>query len=174
MGCGGAKLSTIDFDIPRARMPAREDTASRRARTSTGEIMAKMRVVQVPRPGGPLELVERDIPDPPAGSVRIKVQACGICHSDVLTKDGLLPGLEYPRVPGHEVVGVVDAVGTGVAAWKPGQRVGVGWHGGYCGVCDDCRRGDVFACRTGRVTGVTLDGGYAEYMLAHATALALV
>jgi D-arabinose 1-dehydrogenase-like Zn-dependent alcohol dehydrogenase len=136
--------------------------------------MAKMRVVQVPRPGGPLEIVERTIPDPPAGSVRIKVQACGICHSDVLTREGLVPGLEYPRIPGHEVVGVVDAVGAGVSAWKPGQRVGVGWHGGYCGVCDECRRGDVFACRTGRVTGVTLDGGYAEYMIAHATALALV
>jgi D-arabinose 1-dehydrogenase-like Zn-dependent alcohol dehydrogenase len=136
--------------------------------------MAKMRVVQVPRPGGPLELVERDIPDPRAGSVRIKVQACGICHSDMLTREGLYPGLEYPRVPGHEVVGVVDAVGPGVVAWKPGQRVGVGWHGGYCGVCDDCRRGDFFACRTGRVTGITHDGGYAEYMIAHATALALV
>jgi D-arabinose 1-dehydrogenase-like Zn-dependent alcohol dehydrogenase len=136
--------------------------------------MSKMRVVQVARPNGPLEIVEREIPEPGAAAVRVKVEACGICHSDSLVKEGTYPGIEYPRVPGHEVVGVIDAVGTGVAEWTKGQRVGVGWHGGYCGVCDACRRADFFACRTGRVTGVTHDGGYAEYMIAHSSALARV
>src|SRR5262245_41838100 len=136
--------------------------------------MSTMRVVQVPRPNGPFEIAERKVPDPGSGAVRIRVQACGICHSDSLTKDGTFPGIEYPRVPGHEVIGVVDAVGPGVTAWKPGQRVGVGWHGGYCGECDACRHGELWACRTGRVTGVTHDGGYADYLIAHASALALV
>jgi D-arabinose 1-dehydrogenase-like Zn-dependent alcohol dehydrogenase len=107
--------------------------------------------------------------------VRIKIQACGICHSDTLTKEGLYPGLEYPRVPGHEIVGVVDAVGEQVARWKPGERVGVGWHGGNCGYCDSCRRGDYFACQTSsQVTGITNDGGYADYMIAPAESVALV
>ena len=137
--------------------------------------MSKMRVVQVARPRAAFEIVEREVPDPPAGSVRIKVQACGICHSDSLTKDGTLPLVQYPRVPGHEVVGVVDAVGSGVARWAPGQRVGVGWHGGNCGYCDACRRGDFFACQTfTAITGITYDGGYAEYMIARAEALAAV
>ena len=109
--------------------------------------MSKMHVVQVPRPNGPLEIVEREIPEPGAGSVRIKVQACGICHSDSLTKEGLWPGIQYPRVPGHEVAGIIDAVGAAVAGWEAGQRVGVGWHGGHCGYCDSCRRGDFFACQ---------------------------
>jgi D-arabinose 1-dehydrogenase-like Zn-dependent alcohol dehydrogenase len=135
-----------------------------------------MRAVQVPRRGGPLELVERPIPQPDAGKVRIKVQACGICHSDVLTKEGLWPGIEYPRVPGHEVVGLIDAVGQGVPPrWKAGQRVGVGWHAWHCGYCDTCRRGNFFACQTGvQVTGIHFDGGYAEYMVAPYTALALM
>jgi len=137
--------------------------------------MPKMRAVQVSHPKGPFEIVERNIPDPGAGSVRIKVQACGICHSDTASKDGLFPGIEYPRVPGHEVVGVIDAVGAGVARWKPGQRVGVGWNGGYCAYCDACRRGDFFACQTStRITGITSDGGYADYMIADASALAVV
>jgi D-arabinose 1-dehydrogenase-like Zn-dependent alcohol dehydrogenase len=137
--------------------------------------MPKMRAVQVSKAKGPFEIVERDIPEPGAGSVRIKVQACGVCHSDSLTKEGLLPGMEYPRVPGHEVVGIVDAIGTGVAGWKVGERVGVGWNGGYCGYCDACRRGEFFACQTAtRITGVTLDGGYADYMVAHASGLARV
>ena len=136
--------------------------------------MATMRVAQISRPGGPFELVQRQIPEPGAGSVRIQVQACGICHSDALIKEGGWPGLEYPRVPGHEVAGVIDAVGTGVAGWQRGQRVGVGWHGGYCGHCDHCRRGEFFACVTGRVTGITSDGGYAEYMIAAASAVALL
>lgn len=138
--------------------------------------MAKMRAVQVSRAGGPLEIVERAIPEPGAGFVRIKVQACGICHSDVLTKDGLWPGIQYPRIPGHEAIGVIDAVGPHVPPrWKAGQRVGVGWNGGYCGYCDNCRRGDFFTCQTSTdVTGITRDGGYAEYMLAPASALALV
>jgi D-arabinose 1-dehydrogenase-like Zn-dependent alcohol dehydrogenase len=131
-----------------------------------------MRVVQVSRPKGPLEIVERPVPEPAAGWVRIKVQACGICHSDSLVKEGAFPGIAYPRVPGHEVAGVIDAVGPGVVGWSPGQRVGVGWHGGYCGHCDPCRRGEFFACVTGQVTGLTFDGGYAEYMTAPASAVA--
>jgi D-arabinose 1-dehydrogenase-like Zn-dependent alcohol dehydrogenase len=134
--------------------------------------MATMRVVQVSRPNGPFEIVERQIPEPGAGSVRIKVQACGICHSDSFVKEGTFPGIAYPRVPGHEVSGVIDAVGPGVAGWASGQRVGVGWHGGYCGHCDYCRRGEFFACVTGQVTGITFDGGYAEYMIAPASAVA--
>src|SRR5437763_7993783 len=134
--------------------------------------MTTMRVVQVSRPNGPFEIVERPIPDPGAGTVRIRVQACGVCHSDSLTKEGGLPGLHYPRVPGHEVAGVIDAVGPGVAGWEPGQRVGVGWNGGYCGYCDHCRRGEFFACVRGQTTGVTYDGGYGEYMIAPASAVA--
>src|SRR5256714_12797056 len=137
--------------------------------------MGTMRVVQVARPKGPFEIVQRDIPEPGPGSVRIKVQACGICHSDSITKEGTFPWVQYPRVPGHEVVGIVDAVGSGVAQWRPGQRVGVGWHGGNCGYCDACRRGDFFACQTfTAITGVTCDGGYSEYMIARAEALAVV
>jgi D-arabinose 1-dehydrogenase-like Zn-dependent alcohol dehydrogenase len=134
--------------------------------------MATMRAVQVSRPKGPFEIVERPIPEPGAGTVRIKVLACGICHSDSLTKEGTWPGLKYPRVPGHETAGVIDAVGPGVADWKPGERVGVGWNGGYCGHCDPCRRGEFFACVTGQVTGITYDGGYAEYLVAPASAVA--
>jgi D-arabinose 1-dehydrogenase-like Zn-dependent alcohol dehydrogenase len=137
--------------------------------------MSKMRAVQVSRPNGPFELVEREIPEPAAGAVRIKVQACGICHSDSVTKEGLIPGIQYPRVPGHEVVGVIDALGPSVAGWKVGQRVGVGWNGGYCGYCDPCRRGQFFGCQiAGQTTGVTSDGGYADYMVAPASALAAV
>jgi D-arabinose 1-dehydrogenase-like Zn-dependent alcohol dehydrogenase len=131
-----------------------------------------MRVVQVPRPNGPFEIVERPIPEPGAGTVRIKVLACGICHSDSVTKEALFPGIQYPRVPGHEVAGVIDAVGPGVPGWERGQRVGVGWNGGYCGYCDHCRRGEFFACVRGQTTGVTYDGGYGEYMIAPASAVA--
>jgi D-arabinose 1-dehydrogenase-like Zn-dependent alcohol dehydrogenase len=137
--------------------------------------MARMRAVQVRQPKGPLELVEREVPEPGPGEVRIKVQVCGICHSDTFTKDGLYPGIQYPRVPGHEVIGVVDAVGANVLGWSVGRRVGVGWHGGNCGYCDTCRRGDAFACETeSLVTGITSDGGYADYMVAPASALARV
>ena len=135
--------------------------------------MSKMRLVQVTRPNGPLEMVEREIPEPGAGQVRIKVEACGICHSDSMTKEGLWPGIQYPRVPGHEIAGVVDAVGAAVAGWKEGQRVGVGWHGGHCGYCDSCRRGDFVTCQVApQVPGIAYDGGYAEYMIAPASALA--
>jgi D-arabinose 1-dehydrogenase-like Zn-dependent alcohol dehydrogenase len=137
-----------------------------------GGIMTTMRVVQVSRPNAPFEIVERPIPEPGPGAVRIKVLACGICHSDSLVKEGAYPGISYPRVPGHEVSGVIDAVGPGVAGWAAGQRVGVGWHGGYCGHCDYCRRGEFFACVTGQVTGISFDGGYAEYMLAPTSAVA--
>lgn len=136
--------------------------------------MSTMRAVQVSRPGGPLELVERPIPQPGPGQVRIKVQACGICHSDALTKEGLWDGLQYPRVPGHEVVGLIDAVGKDVPArWSVGLKVGVGWHAWHCGYCNNCRRADFFACETGvQVTGIAFDGGYADYMVAPVTALA--
>jgi len=135
----------------------------------------KMRAVQVLRAGGPFELIERDIPEPQLGWVRIKVDACGVCHSDSLVKEGLWPGLQYPRVPGHEIIGVVDAVGEGVKPWKNGQRVGVGWHGGNCGYCDHCRRGEFFACSVALLTtGISFDGGYAEYMVAPTEALARV
>jgi D-arabinose 1-dehydrogenase-like Zn-dependent alcohol dehydrogenase len=134
--------------------------------------MATMRVAQVSRPNGPIEIVAREIPEPGAGAVRIKVLACGICHSDSLVKDGGVPGIEYPRVPGHEEAEVIDAVGPGVAGWARHQRVGVGWNGGYCGSCDHCRRGELFACVTGQVTGLTVDGGYAEFMIAPVSAVA--
>ena len=136
--------------------------------------MPKMRAVQVSRPKGPFEIVEREIPEPGPGAVRIKVQACGVCHSDSLTKEGF-PMIQYPRVPGHEVVGVVDAVGSGVSRLTAGLRAGVGWNGGYCGYCDACRRGDFFVCQSfTSITGITYDGGYAEYMIARAEAVALV
>ncbi len=133
-----------------------------------------MLAAQVSSPGGPFELVERDIPQPGPGTVRIKVQACGVCHSDSLVKEGHMPGIQYPRVPGHEVVGIIDDVGEGVTRWHAGQRVGVGWHGGQCGICDNCRRGDFFACLTGQVTGLTFDGGYAQFMIAPQSAVALL
>ena len=137
--------------------------------------MPKMRAAQIARPNGPFEIAERAIPQPDAGWVRIKVEACGICHSDSVVKEGHWPGLQYPRVPGHEVVGIVDAVGAGVAQWKPGQRVGVGWHGGHCGHCDACKSGDFFGCQVAlQITGISFDGGYADYMVAPAIALALV
>jgi D-arabinose 1-dehydrogenase-like Zn-dependent alcohol dehydrogenase len=135
----------------------------------------KMRVVQVSKAHGPWEVVERDIPNPGPGDVRVKVQACGVCHSDVLTKEALWPGIIYPRVPGHEAAGVVDALGEGVKGWKVGDRVGVGWFGGSCGYCDSCRRGDFAMCLIDReITGVTRDGGHAEYMIAHSDALARI
>jgi len=134
--------------------------------------MATMRAVQIARPNGPFEIVERPIPEPGAGWLRIKVHACGVCHSDSLVKEGAFPGIPYPRVPGHEVAGVIDAVGAGVSGWLPGQRVGVGWNGGYCGQCDPCRRGELFACVTNQVTGISFDGGYAEYMIAPVSAVA--
>jgi D-arabinose 1-dehydrogenase-like Zn-dependent alcohol dehydrogenase len=134
-----------------------------------------MRAVQVGRPNGALEVVERDVPEPGPGTIRIRVQACGVCHSDSVTKEGLFPNISYPRVPGHEIIGIVDKVGAGVAGWSAGQRVGVGWHGGNCGYCDACRRGDAFACDTETlVTGITSDGGYADCMIAPASALARV
>src|SRR5438046_5933590 len=134
--------------------------------------MATMRVAQVSGPKRPFEIVERPIPQPTPGTVRIKVSACGVCHSDALVREGLWPGIQYPRVPGHEVTGTIDALGPGVIGWTRGQRVGVGWNGGYCGRCDPCRRGNLFACETHQVTGISFDGGYGEYMIAPATAVA--
>jgi len=137
--------------------------------------MSRMRVMQVARAGGPFELVEREIPNPGADQVRIKVEACGICHSDAMTKEGTWPGIRYPRVPGHEVAGVVDVVGAGVTGWTRGQRVGLGWHGGHCGSCDSCRRGDFVTCQVAfQVPGISYDGGYAEYLVAPAAALASI
>jgi alcohol dehydrogenase/propanol-preferring alcohol dehydrogenase len=133
-----------------------------------------MKAVQVSKPGGNLEVVERPIPEPGRGQVRIKVEACGICHSDVVVKEGGLPGIQYPRVPGHEIAGRVDKVGPDVTQWKPGQRVGVGWHGGHCFQCDPCRRGDFINCKVEKITAIHFDGGYSEYMLAPAEAIALI
>ena len=135
---------------------------------------AKMKAAQISKAGGAWELVERDIAEPGVGEVRVKVEACGICHSDALVKDGIWPGLQYPRVPGHEIAGRIDALGDNVTAWHQGQRVGVGWHGGHCFVCEQCRRGDFAMCVNRKVTGIDFDGGYAEYMIAPASALAAI
>ena len=135
---------------------------------TTAVAIGTMKVAQVPSPGADFKIVEREIPEPDAGQVRIKVQACGVCHSDVLTKEGAWPGIQYPRVPGHEVAGRIDAVGENVTMWSNGQRVGVGWHGGHCFVCEQCRRGDFAMCINRKVTGFDFDGGYAEYMIAPA------
>lgn len=136
--------------------------------------MAKMKAVQVSKPGAEFEVVEREVPEPTAGQVRIRVQACEVCHSDVVTKDGLFPGISYPRVPGHEVAGVIDQAGVGVTGWKVGDRVGVGWHGGQDGTCLACRRGDFVNCENGKVSGITYDGGYQEFMVAPIEALARI
>src|SRR6476660_10126078 len=140
-----------------------------------------MRSVQVSKPKGPLEIVEKDTPQPGARQVRIKVQACGVCHSDSFTKEGLFPCIQYPRVPGHEIAGVIDAVGKGIAAattntnnWKEGQRVAVGWHGGHCGHCESCRRGDFVTCQYAQVPGISYDGGYADYVITPTVALASI
>src|SRR5436190_16480428 len=134
----------------------------------------KMKAAQISKPGADFELVERDIPEPGADQVRVKVEACGICHSDVLVKEGLWPGLQYPRVPGHEIAGRIDAVGGNVTSWAVGQRAGVGWHGGHCFVCEQCRRGDFAMCVNRKVTGIDFDGGYAEYLIVPALALAAI
>jgi alcohol dehydrogenase len=126
--------------------------------------MPKMRVAQISKPGASFELVEREIPQPPRGHVRVKLDACGICHSDSLVKEGHWPGIEYPRVPGHEVAGVVDAIGEGVVEWKSGEQVGVGWHGGHCGYCDNCRDGQFFRCTEAlAITSISFDGGKARF-----------
>jgi D-arabinose 1-dehydrogenase-like Zn-dependent alcohol dehydrogenase len=136
--------------------------------------MSRMRVVQVSSANGPFEMVERDVPTPAPRQVRIKIEACGICHSDSFTKMGAFPGMQFPRVPGHEVVGVLDAVGSEVPEWKVGARVGVGWHGGHCGHCTSCRKGDFITCSTGQIPGISYDGGYAEHMIAPFEALAAI
>ena len=143
-------------------------------RVATKPAAAQMKVAQVPKPGADFEVVEREIPAPEAGHVRIKVQACGVCHSDVLTKEGLLPGIQYPRVPGHEVAGIIDEVGAGVSAWRKGQRVGVGWHGGQDNTCRECRRGDFRNCQNLKICGVSYDGGYQQYMVAPVEALVAI
>ncbi|GAC1321425.1 MAG: alcohol dehydrogenase [Thermoleophilaceae bacterium] len=136
--------------------------------------MAKMRAVQVAEANGDLELVERDVPEPGAGEVLVGVQACGICHSDAFAKEGTFPGVSYPLVPGHEIAGLIDAVGPGVEGWEVGQRVGVGWFGGNCGHCEPCRRGMLIDCQNLEIPGITYDGGYAEAMIAPASALARI
>ena len=136
--------------------------------------MAKMRAVQISRAGGPFEMVEREIPQPGPRQVRLKVQACGLCHSDALTKEGHWPGIQYPRVPGHEIAGVIDAVGAEVPRWKLGQRVGVGWLGSYCGYCDSCRRGSFVTCANQLISGITMDGGYQEYVVVPFEGLAVI
>jgi len=133
-----------------------------------------MKAVQISKPGGNFEVVDRPIPEPGRGQVRIKVEACGICHSDALVKEGLWPGLQFPRVPGHEIAGRIDAIGSDVTLWKPGQRVGLGWHGGHCFQCEPCRRGDFINCKFEKITAIHFDGGYAEYMTAPAEAIASI
>ena len=133
--------------------------------------VATMKAAQISKPGADFEFVERGIPEPDAGQVCIKVKACGICHSDVLVKEGVLPGIQYPRVPGHEVAGVIDDVGAGVTTWRKGQRVGVGWHGGHDNTCRECRRGDFRNCRNVKISGISYDGGYQQYMVAPVEAL---
>jgi len=133
--------------------------------------IAPMKVAQVPKPGADFQIVEREIPRPGPGQVRIKVLACGVCHSDVFTKEGSWPGIEYPRVPGHEVAGIIDELGAGVSEWRQGQRVGLGWHGGHDGTCLQCRRGDFGNCRNLKVAGISYDGGYQQFMLAPVEAL---
>src|SRR5579864_2234487 len=140
--------------------------------TATKVATAPMKVAQIPKAGADFQIVEREIPKPGAGQVRIKVQACGVCHSDVLTKEGAWPGIQYPRVPGHEVAGIIDELGAGVLAWKQGQRVGVGWHGGQDGTCRSCRRGDFRNCQNLKIPGISYDGGYQQYMVAPVEALA--
>jgi D-arabinose 1-dehydrogenase-like Zn-dependent alcohol dehydrogenase len=135
---------------------------------------ATMKAAQISKPGAGFEVVEREVPKPGAEQVRIKVQACGVCHSDLLTVEGAWPGIQYPRVPGHEVAGIIDAVGAGVSTWKKGQRVGVGWHGGQDNTCPECRRGDFRNCRNQQITGISYDGGYQEYMVAPIEALVAI
>jgi len=141
---------------------------------ATSVAVALMKMAQISKPGADFEIVEREVPNPAAGHVRIKVQACGVCHSDVLTKEGSWPGIQYPRVPGHEVAGIIDELGPGVSAWKKGQRVGVGWHGGQDNTCRECRRGDFRNCRNPKIPGISYDGGYQEYMLAPVEALVAI
>ena len=138
---------------------------------TTKVAITPMKVAQISRPGGDFELVECEIPIPDANEVRIKVQACGVCHSDAFTKEGWWPGIQYPRVPGHEVAGLVDKLGPGVTGWMEGQRVGVGWHGGHDGTCLQCRRGDFGNCRNLKIAGISYDGGYQQYMVAPVEAL---
>ena len=136
--------------------------------------IAPMKVAQIPKPGADFQIVERKIPEPGPGQVLIRVLACGVCHSDVLTKEGSWPGIQYPRVPGHEVAGVIDTVGEGVSAWQKGQRVGVGWHGGHDNTCRECRRGDFRNCKNLQIPGISYDGGYQQYMVAPVEALASI
>jgi D-arabinose 1-dehydrogenase-like Zn-dependent alcohol dehydrogenase len=133
-----------------------------------------MRSVQVSKANGPFEIVDRDIPEPDNKQVRIKVLACGICHSDSFTKEGSFPGIVYPRVPGHEIAGIIDKVGDDVTQWESGQRVAVGWYGGHCGHCESCRRGDFITCKFAQVPGISYDGGYADYMIAPVETLASI
>jgi D-arabinose 1-dehydrogenase-like Zn-dependent alcohol dehydrogenase len=141
---------------------------------TTTVAVAAMKMAAIPKPGADFEILEREIPKPGAGYVRIKVQACGVCHSDVFTKEGSWPGIQYPRVPGHEVVGIIDEVGAGVSEWKKGQRIGVGWHGGRDGTCRECRRGDFRNCRNLKIPGISYDGGYQQFMVAPVEALAAI
>jgi D-arabinose 1-dehydrogenase-like Zn-dependent alcohol dehydrogenase len=141
---------------------------------ATTVAIATMKVAQISSPGADFQIVEREVPKPGTGQVRIKVQACGVCHSDVVTKEGTLPGIQYPRVPGHEVAGIIDELGAGVSEWKKGQRVGVGWHGGHDGTCRECRRGDFRSCRNRKIPGISYDGGYQQYMIAPVQALAAI
>ena len=141
---------------------------------TTRVAVTPMKVAQIPKAGADFQLVDREIPQPGPGQVRIKVQACGVCHSDLFTKEGLWPGIQYPRVPGHEVAGIIDELGAGVSGWKQGQRAGVGWHGGHDGTCLQCRRGDFRNCQNLKIAGISYDGGYQQYMVAPVEALVAI
>src|SRR5215510_6229237 len=175
MRCAGGYWRSSTASIWIGQFPCWSKRCTRDAVVKEDRSQKDMKLAHISTPGGDWDMVERPIPEPAAGHVRIKVQACGICHSEALVKEGHWPGLHSPRVPGHEVVGIVDAVGAGVSPWKPGQCVGIGWHGGHCGSCDACRNGDCFTCYVAlKTTGIAFDGGDAAYMVAPAMALALV
>src|SRR5579863_3256163 len=145
-------------------IPFEEANVATTTAAQTTRDVPKMKAARVTRPGGAFEIVECPTPQPGPEQVRVRVQACGICHSDMLTKEGQWPGIQYPRAPGHEIAGVIDELGSGVTGWKEGQRVGVGWHGGHDGTCANCRRGDFVNCVNGEIAGISYDGGYQEYM----------
>src|SRR5262249_40789917 len=177
----GKSVGTENNSGPRSTFVAARHPTRARLKDSLGGIMATtkvaitpIKVAQIPKAGADFQIVERDIPKADTGQVRIKVQACGVCHSDMFTKEGAWPGIQYPRVPGHEVAGVIDELGAGVSGWKKGQRVGVGWHGGHDGTCLSCRRGDFANCQNLKIAGISYDGGYQQYMVAPIEALTAI
>lgn len=174
MGKHGVSSSFFSSDVSARPCRARATFPRVRPTVSLVSMSISTRVMQVAEPGGALELVQRELPEPGCCEVRVRVEACGVCHSDSLTIEGQMPGITFPRVPGHEIAGRIDAVGDGVAPWEVGQRVGVGWFGGNCGHCDPCRRGDLISCVNGQVPGIAYDGGYADHVVVPTSALASI